>query len=333
MINNIKKILRLDTNIFKSALFQLTLTYLAIIMAVVSIFNIVIYNSLNIPEINDNKTTNTYSHEIIEISSKKTRDNILQALFILDTSILIAGFWGSWTLAKKTLLPIEEAHRLQSEFVSNASHEMRNPLASMQLEIELALADKNANKNELRDTLRSNLEEVKSLTSLINTLLKLSNINSHIELEKINLNETITNRISKYKQDIKMSSTKNFTIYGNKDILEELLSILIDNALKYRAGKEKIEVKTFRYNRKAILEVSNYSSKIAPSELEKLFDRFYRLDDARSCNGKCQGYGLGLAIAKKISEASGFQISAQNIKESPNKYKTTFTIKMPFYKE
>ena len=210
---------------------------------------------------------------------------------------------------------------------------MRNPLASMQLEIELALADKNANKNELRDTLRSNLEEVKSLTSLINTLLKLSNINSHIELEKINLNETITNRISKYKQDIKMSSTKNFTIYGNKYILEELLSILIDNALKYRTGKEKIEVKTFRYNRKAILEVSNYSSKIAPSELEKLFDRFYRLDDVRSCNGKCQGYGLGLAIAKKISEASGFQISAQNIKESPNKYKTTFTIKMPFYKE
>ena len=325
MINNIKKILRLDTNIFKSALFQLTLTYLAIIMAVVSIFNIVIYNSLNIPEINDNKTINTYSHEIIEISSKKTRDNILQALFILDTSILIAGFWGSWTLAKKTLLPIEEAHRLQSEFVSNASHEMRNPLASMQLEIELALADKNTNKNELRDTLRSNLEEVKSLTSLINTLLKLSNIN--------NLNETIANRISKYKQDIKMSSTKNFTIYGNKDILEELLSILIDNALKYRTGKEKIEVKTFRYNRKAILEVSNYSSKIAPSELEKLFDRFYRLDDVRSCNGKCQGYGLGLAIAKKISEASGFQISAQNIKESPNKHKTTFTIKMPFYKE
>ena len=83
----------------------------------------------------------------------------------------------------------------------------------------------------------------------------------------------------------------------------------------------------------AILEVSNYSSKIAPSELEKLFDRFYRLDDVRSCNGKCQGYGLGLAIAKKISEASGFQISAQNIKESPNKHKTTFTIKMPFYKE
>ena len=74
MINNIKKILRLDTNIFKSALFQLTLTYLAIIMAVVSIFNIVIYNSLNIPEINDNKTINTYSHEIIEINSKKTRN-------------------------------------------------------------------------------------------------------------------------------------------------------------------------------------------------------------------------------------------------------------------
>ena len=68
MINNIKKILRLDTNIFKSALFQLTLTYLAIIMAVVSIFNIVIYNSLNIPEINDLLTEESYLAYIEESS-------------------------------------------------------------------------------------------------------------------------------------------------------------------------------------------------------------------------------------------------------------------------
>ena len=253
---------------------------------------------------------------------------------ILNFAILVAGGWGSAILARKTLAPLEKAHQLQSEFVSNASHEIRTPLSTIQLETELILKDKDASREDLREILQSNLEEAKSLESLTSMLLRLSKIEK-IALENVNLNEIVKNRLEKFPSDkINFTESKEFIVYANETAIAELATILVDNALKYNTSKEKIDVKIFRENRQAILEVSNFSRQIEKSELDKLFERFYRSDNARSCNGKCEGHGLGLAIAKKLVEnlESSLTVHNEKVAGEEEKFRTTFKVGLKFGK-
>ena len=90
-------------------------------------------------------------------------------------------------------------------------------------------------------------------------------------------------------------------------------------------------MKIFRQNRQAVLSVSNFSNEIPQDELNKFFDRFYRCDKVRSCNNHTEGYGLGLAIAKKLAEETHSVILAKNERiPKTKKFKTTFSVLMRF---
>ena len=344
MKNKIKKFaknLKLDRNIFRSAEFKLTIFYFLIICGISLIFNAVIFSTISngrmeiSQDFSDTKsTTESFRNSIIEARNAAAEKQIFEAMMILNFAILVAGGWGSAILARKTLAPLEKAHKLQSEFVSNASHEIRTPLSTIQLETELILKDKNASREDLREILQSNLEEAKSLESLTSMLLRLSKIEK-IALENVNLNEIVKNRLEKFPSDkINFTESKEFIVYANETAIAELATILVDNALKYNTSKEKIDVKIFRENRQAILEVSNFSRQIEKSELDKLFERFYRSDNARSCNGKCEGHGLGLAIAKKLVEnlESSLTVHNEKVAGEEEKFRTTFKVGLKFGK-
>jgi signal transduction histidine kinase len=344
MKNNLEKLaknLKLDRNIFRSAEFKLTIFYFLIICGISLIFNAVIFGTISngrmeiSQDFSDMKsTTESFRNSIIEARNAAAEKQIFEAMMILNFAILVAGGWGSAILARKTLAPLEKAHKLQSEFVSNASHEIRTPLSTIQLETELILKDKNASREDLREILQSNLEEAKSLESLTSMLLRLSKIEK-IALENVNLNEIVKNRLEKFPSDkINFTESKEFIVYANETAIAELATILVDNALKYNTSKEKIDVKIFRENRQAILEVSNFSRQIEKSELDKLFERFYRSDNARSCNGKCEGHGLGLAIAKKLVEnlESSLTVHNEKVAGEEEKFRTTFKVGLKFGK-
>ncbi|MFZ2275896.1 MAG: HAMP domain-containing sensor histidine kinase [Candidatus Nanogingivalis sp.] len=344
MKNNLEKLaknLKLDRNIFRSAEFKLTIFYFLIICGISLIFNAVIFGTISngrmeiSQDFSDTKsTTESFRNSIIEARNAAAEKKIFKAMTILNFAILVAGGWGSAILARKTLAPLEKAHKLQSEFVSNASHEIRTPLSTIQLETELILKDKNASREDLREILQSNLEEAKSLESLTSMLLRLSKIEK-IALENVNLNEIVKNRLEKFPSDkINFTESKEFIVYANETAIAELATILVDNALKYNTSKEKIDVKIFRENRQAILEVSNFSRQIEKSELDKLFERFYRSDNARSCNGKCEGHGLGLAIAKKLVEnlESSLTVHNEKVAGEEEKFRTTFKVGLKFGK-
>lgn len=344
MKNNLEKLaknLKLDRNIFRSAEFKLTIFYFLIICGISLIFNAVIFSTISngrmeiSQDFSDTKsTTESFRNSIIEARNAAAEKKIFEAMTILNFAILVAGGWGSAILARKTLAPLEKAHKLQSEFVSNASHEIRTPLSTIQLETELILKDKNASREDLREILQSNLEEAKSLESLTSMLLRLSKIEK-IALENVNLNEIVKNRLEKFPSDkINFTESKEFIVYANETAIAELATILVDNALKYNTSKEKIDVKIFRENRQAILEVSNFSRQIEKSELDKLFERFYRSDNARSCNGKCEGHGLGLAIAKKLVEnlESSLTVHNEKVAGEEEKFRTTFKVGLKFGK-
>lgn len=344
-----KKHLKFGGDIFQSAHFSLSMLYFLILLVIVGIFNIVIFYSINTNNMEistSNETTflkdksiygtDEIREKIIAARNRRAGEQITEAILILDFSILLAGGIGSFWLARRALEPLEKAHRLQSEFVSNASHEIRTPLAAIQLETEMILKDKNASKDDFREILESNLEEARSLTAMVKMLLNLSTIDKGIPLSAVNLNEIVKARVSKFpdaEKRIIFEGGKDFIVQNNETAIDEMAMILIDNALKYNVSKEPIEVKIFRQNRQAVLSVSNFSNEIPQDELNKFFDRFYRCDKVRSCNNHTEGYGLGLAIAKKIVNETNSVILAKNERiAKTEKFKTTFAVAMRFSK-
>lgn len=329
---------------FQSATLKLTGWYLLILMSISLIFSVAIY-SIASREIGARlqDLESRYESSIIpelEPSYAEFRDrqnsvanaNLFLSLVYVNVVILITGGVGSYALARRTLQDIEEAHEAQSRFTSDASHELRTPLAVMKSEIEVALRDPKASKDELRDTLQSSLEEVDKLSRLSKVLLQLSKIeHTDIPMEKIFLKPILTDVIKRHNQPkarIKLiTATNTPAVLGNKDSIEELCMILLENALKYSPSDSLITIKVGKRNNKGCIEITNTGKGIGAEDLPHIFDRFYRADTARTNNHANGGHGLGLALAKKIVEIHHGDLSATSALD----HATTFTVLLPIF--
>ena len=329
---------------FKSATVKLTTWYLAILIAISLLFSVVIYsiassevgNRIGILEtspkfsfsVGNPTLFNTYRN--IQVS--EARANLITSLTITNICIWIAGGIGSYYLARRSLKPIEEAHEAQSRFTSDASHELRTPLASMKTEIEVALRDSALKKEEMRELLESNLEEVDKLTKLSHMLLQLSRLDhNNIPREKVLLNELITHTVAHLNKShgrIRIDEGKTHPVLANAFSIEELLGILLDNALKYSPENSQVTVSFVNRKDLAGFEVINGGEGISAEILPHIFDRFYRADSSRT-GGDKKGYGLGLSLAKKIVELSEGELSVA----SAPKHETTFTVLLPIFSD
>lgn len=337
---------------FRSATVKLTASYLAIIMAVSLSFSVVIYQ-LNYSEISSRLKDLQYS--IIEeapyfvpsdltqpfftgpnspliIQSQQAATQMLLSLVYINLVILAAGGLGSYFLARRTLQPIEEAHEAQSRFTSDASHELRTPLAAMKAELEVSLRDANLTIEEARELLESNLEEVEKLIQLSEMLLQLSRLD-HDKLERtaidlVTLVQSVrTANFSKEQADrLSVSGRKKAMVFGNQAALEELTTILLDNALKYSPKDTPITLRIFQQRGFVRLSIHNQGEPIPEEKLPHLFDRFFRADTSRT-HGEKSGYGLGLSIAQKIVD-----VHHGSIQVLSNEDGVTFTVSLPPFK-
>ncbi|MBC7868757.1 GHKL domain-containing protein [Candidatus Saccharibacteria bacterium] len=243
--------------------------------------------------------------------------------------IFITGGIGSFLLAKRTLRPIQEAHEAQSRFTSDASHELRTPLATMKAEIEVTLRDKQATESDLKQVLNSNLEEVEKLSRLSEMLLSLSRLdNDKLERTVVNLSDITQEVLRRYNlppKRITVKTTAHSLVEGNEAALSELVAILVDNAIKYSPNDSLISITLARRNHHlALFEISNSGQGIERLKLPHIFDRFYRADTSRTKSYQ-KGYGLGLALAKKIVELHNGELSASS---APN-HITRLTFLLP----
>jgi signal transduction histidine kinase len=319
---------------FRSATFQLTAWYLGILVAISLLFSVVIY-SISLSEVSSRLGFIRTSFEISQpryetiraIQLREAEASLVVSLSITNLAIWIAGGFGSYYLARRTLRPIEEAHEAQSRFTSDASHELRTPLASMKTELEVALRDPNLSAQETRELLLSNLEEVNKLTSLSQMLLQLSRL-EHTELkrEKVALQsaaQAVIKRFDKAGTRIKLEG-KARRVTAHLTSVEELLTILIDNALKYSTKDSPVIVRLVsERHHMAGFEVINSGESIPKKDLPHIFDRFYRVDTSRT-GGEKKGYGLGLSLAKKIVQLHGGELSV-----SSGSNETTFRVLLP----
>lgn len=238
-------------------------------------------------------------------------------LILLNLGALVVGGALSYWYAGRTLKPIAEAHESQRRFASDASHELRTPLANMQVENEVFLRQKTFSATEARELITSNLEEVERLENLASNLLSLTQYGqTALKLGAI--------PIQKVVDDVLLHAEKTFearkvhidklvessTVIGDQESVERLLSIIIDNAVKYGPEKGTIYITGRKTATHYELSIRDEGPGIDEADMLYIFDRLYRGDKARS--SKMGGYGLGLALAKTIAEANHATIKAAN---------------------
>ena len=296
---------------------KLTFMYASILCLVSIIFSTIIYsntvNSFNVRPIEvfygKVYSSNEKAKEAINKRDNEIKKELLFHLIVLDSMIKILGTIGSYFLSKKTLKPIEENLELQMEFISNASHELKTPITIISMENEVLLKQKKHTEDELVDQIKSNLEEVQNLSKLVNILLELAR-NNKITLEKVKVFDVANNSINKLSSLAKkknitiLNNITNLEINANKDILEEVMVIIIDNAIKY--SDKNTTIKVYSKNNKIFIEDEGIG--IKEKDIKYIFDRFYRGDKSHSS----EGYGLGLSLAKHLTEKMKMKITAYN---------------------
>jgi len=264
------------------------------------------------------------------------RHRIIFTLLLIDSGILVVSGGLGYFLAGRTLKPIQTMVDEQNRFISDASHELKTPLTSLKVGMEVFLRDKKPKLADAKSVISESLTEIGRLQSLSESLLQLTQYqktNSQIKFSRVSTAEFISSAIKKLEPLAKSRqitinpSGENLIVNGNLYALTDLLVILLDNALKYSHPDSSIGIRTKRSDRYVSVFVTDHGLGIPKNDLPRIFDRFYRADTARG-KEEAGGYGLGLSIAKKIVESHKGTISAKSIPGSGS----TFTVKLPLTK-
>lgn len=332
--------------IFRSARLKLTAFYLAIIMLVSFSFSLVIYKRVtfefrrSFTRIEQRLRAEERDfrippgpHPFFGEDLEEARRRVLVGLLYANGFILLLSGVAGYFLAGKTLKPIEKALEEQKRFVADASHELRTPLTALQTSIEVALRNERMKTEEARAILESNLEDISSLKSLTNNLLALTRYQEGavgLIFKKVDLANIIESTYQKIRLLAKEKGVEvklkiqDCVIEADKESLEEMVLIFLDNGIKFTSEGGRVTVTTRADKKSAFIEVKDTGVGIAKEDLPYIFDRFYRVDKSRS-KADAAGFGLGLSLAKRIIEMHGGSIDVSSVVDKG----TTFTIKLP----
>ncbi len=308
---------------------RLALSYLTVIMTLSVLFSGIIYavtsSQLNrsLPPDDHIKQTSEIEDQFnhrLERRDNKTREMVIMSLVVLNGVMLVFGYWLSLLLARRTLMPIEQSIEKQSQFVSNASHELRTPLAALLLSNEIAMRKRVLTDEKARQVLKQNIEEIKKLTNLSNSLLELAKSENALgEPELIDVSNIIGEVVDQYSSIAKAKQVKilqnapdNQKVILQVNAVRQILSILVDNAIKYvpqKVGEVKIWVSLNKNSVEFI--VKDNGPGISSADQKRIFERFYRADAART-RTDASGYGLGLAIARSLADDCGYEIRVKS---------------------
>ena len=232
-------------------------------------------------------------------------------------ALLIASAIG-YHMAGRALIPLKEAYEKQKQFAADASHELRTPLAVLLSSSELLLADPSIQNPFLRQVLEDVKSEVKKMTNLVSDLLMVARSDNNalkVKIQKLDLSAILeqvvrTMKPIAEKKNIRLAG-ENFgkvMINADEQKIKQLAIILVDNAIKYTLEGGTVLVELERVDDKRIaFSVMDSGIGIAAEDLDKVFERFYRVDKARS--REMGGNGLGLAIAAEIVKLHDGKIS------------------------
>ena len=241
----------------------------------------------------------------LDISSYNAtlRSLVHSGLIIGGVSILVF-FALSVLLSKWMLRPVERSWQQQKQFVSDASHELKTPLTVIMSNAELMQGETlPANRDKYAQNILTMSRQMRNLVGGLLELARTDNGQVRKNFEKLDMSRLVTDSVLPFEPVyyernllIKTDIQEGIVATGNAGYLRQVVDILLDNARKY-ADEGLVVVRLQRRGKQCMLTVANPGTPIPDEEQEKIFDRFYRADEARSQNGS---FGLGLSIAKSV---------------------------------
>lgn len=310
--------------------FRLAGTYLAIIMVMSFGFSVIFYmtsareldrkprgyDTVQLAPINASGGMATTFEDYLLQRADESRRALLLDLILVNLAALILGSILSYFLAERTLQPIEDNMEAQSQFVSDASHELRTPLTALLTANEVALRNKNLKLTDARQVIADNVADITRLQELANSMLGLLKDDDAAMLrEEVPLQMVVSDAMNLVvnqaldKEIAVEDNVANLVVRGNRQRLTQLVTILLDNAVKYSRKSTTVYLASERQGNRAVLIVRDEGVGMDAGTLEHIFTRFYRAEKSRTTGG----YGLGLSIAKKIVDAHHGKITVSSV--------------------
>lgn len=272
---------------------------------------------------------NQYAYRVFRSSAGQ------KMIVFLNETIIYSKFWLIFRLAvvlglgalivfaiililvsRRAIKPIVDTYHKQQEFITNAGHELKTPLAVISANTEMEeMLGNNSEWNQ------STKEQVDKLTALVNRLISLARAGEtgEITLSKVNFSQIVEESTHDFKSVMKkndltyqVSIREGLNVTAEAHSLKETVNILLDNARKYcdPHGKVRVELTKGTLNKNAILRISNTYKEGKNKDYNHFFDRFYREDESH--NSKKGGFGIGLAMARELIEVFHGKISVSH---------------------
>ena len=265
------------------------------------------------------------------------RSFLLSLAGVLLAAVALFFLLSFW-LARWALSPVEKAWDQQNRFVADASHELKTPITVILANLDILRTHKEETVQSQMRWIRNTREEAERMRELIEDLLFLAKNDasalkeqmSEIDLSDLSEDRALNFEAVAFEKGVSLESSisPGLKVAGNEGQLKQLLTILLDNAVKYAGQEGNVKISLSPCQEKngknaARIVVNNTGEPIPPEDLEHIFERFYRADKSRA--RKEGGYGLGLSIADSIVRRHRGRISC----ESTKKDGTTFTVTLP----
>ena len=253
-------------------------------------------------------------------------------------ALIMICFWGislfaSLFLARLSAKPLLESMQKQKAFVENASHELRTPLAVLQNRLETLFRKPEATIMESSESIASSLDEVRNMKLLTTNLLNIARRDDGLKPEMEDIEPSFFDQTFSNFEIIAEENDKIFrgdnqvdkVICSDRTLLKQLMTILYDNALKYTDEDGEIQFEVQLKDKNLLLRVLDNGPGIRDEDKKRIFDRFYRVDKART--RQKGGFGLGLSLAKQIVEAFKGTIQVKDNKPKGTIFEVKLSIK------
>lgn len=232
---------------------------------------------------------------------QESMNTLFRYTLIFGSIVILALFFVAIYLAKRIVQPLEESYRKQKQFISDAGHELKTPIAIVNTNAEMLWRE--IGENPWLSNIQYENERMRLLVLQLLELAKTESVRPQMErldISRLILGELLPFESVAYEKGLSVQADiqPNLVLMGNSVQLRQLTAILVDNAIRHSENGEFVRVILKEKRNKIWLSVANAGKPICEEQMEHLFDRFYRLDEAR--NGEDKHYGLGLAIAKAI---------------------------------